>query len=420
MKNLEVYLNDRHIGVLHLQSGVEMRFAYDKSYLESPDSFPLSRSLPLKSVMFSHRKTRSFFSGVLPEGEIRNIIAGQLGISSDNDFILLEKIGGECAGALSLFPEEKFPAEPSSRPMHPLTDDELVEVINEMRIRPLMAGRKNLRLSLAGAQNKLPVIFDGEAIFLPLDNTPSTHILKPESERFPDIAINEIFCMKLAESAGINVPETRYLEIGGKSVVLVKRYDRVTSSDATTLRIHQEDFCQALGYPPEVKYQQEGGPTVAESLTLLKSWSSAPVLDIPRFLDVLLFNVIIGNADAHGKNFSFLYHKNIRRLAPFYDLVSTVYWEELSKTAAMKIGGATSINAFNIGDWKKMAGKSEISWPMFRERLNKLVTLLPHKLNKLSEELLSHNSEAVRQLHSIFLKRIEKMSAALSGFKNMV
>jgi serine/threonine-protein kinase HipA len=138
------------------------------------------------------------------------------------------------------------------------------------------------------------------------------------------------------------------------------------------LRLHQEDFCQALGFPPEHKYQQEGGPLLRDCLALLREWSTTPVLDIRDFLDGQIFNVLIGNADAHGKNYSMLYSGGQRRLAPFYDLVCTLAWPELSKRPAMKIGGDASLDVFTAAPWQKMAQESRLGWPLIRERMEAL------------------------------------------------
>ena len=153
---------------------------------------------------------------------------------------------------------------------------------------------------------------------------------------------------------------------------MVRRYDRNIQSDSRITRIHQEDFCQALGFPPERKYQQEGGPLLRDCISMIREWSTAPVLDIRDFLDGLIFNVLIGNADAHGKNYSWLYEGDQRRLAPLYDLVSTLNWPELSKTLAMKIGRCNSITAVNAGDWRQMTQETRLGWPMVRDRMAEL------------------------------------------------
>jgi serine/threonine-protein kinase HipA len=235
-----------------------------------------------------------------------------------------------------------------------------------------MAGREGLRLSLAGSQSKLPVLAPDAILALPLGNTPSTHIIKPEPERFPGLVANEVLCMTLAKAVGLNVPPVSIRPVGNKPCIVVQRYDRTIEAKGSVTRVHQEDFCQALGFPPERKYQQEGGPLVRDCIGLLREWSTVAALDIRDFLDGLIFNVLIGNADAHGKNYSILYRKRDRRLAPFYDLVCTLAWPELSKTPAMKIGKSDSIETITSAHWQKMAQETGVGWPMLRERIRDL------------------------------------------------
>lgn len=157
--------------------------------------------------------------------------------------------------------------------------------------------------------------------------------------------------------------------VGNKPCIVVQRYDRIIGPDGAVVRVHQEDFCQALGFPPERKDQQEGGPLLRDCISLLRECSTIAALDIRDFFDGLVFNVLIGNADAHGKNYSILYRKGERRLAPFYDLVCTLAWPELSKTPAMKIGQNDSIETVTPAHWRKMAQEVRVGWPMLRERM---------------------------------------------------
>ena len=235
-----------------------------------------------------------------------------------------------------------------------------------------MAGEAGMRLSLAGSQSKLPIILHDATIALPLGDTPSTHIIKPEPERFPGLVANEILCMTLARSLGLNVPAVFTRVVGNKPCIVVQRYDRIVDRDANVVRIHQEDFCQALGLPPEKKYQQEGGPLLRDCIELLRDWSTVPALDIRDFLDGLIFNVLIGNADAHGKNYSLIYREGQRRFAPLYDLVCTMAWPELSKVPAMKIGKSDSMETITPSHWQKMAVETGLSWPILRERIGDL------------------------------------------------
>ncbi|HZL35161.1 MAG TPA: type II toxin-antitoxin system HipA family toxin [Tepidisphaeraceae bacterium] len=369
MKRLVVYLNGNPAGTLDQDNSGLLSFQYGSAWLISPEAMPLSRSLPLQKERFKGKRARPFFAGLLPDEGPRQQIAAIVGVSERNDFALLERIGGECAGAITLLPAGMpHPGSGEGR-MRELNEKELMDVIAELPRRPLMAGEAGIRLSLAGSQSKLPVILRDSTIALPLNDTPSTHIIKPEPERFPGLVANEILCMTLARSLGLNVPAVAARRVGNTPCIVVQRYDRVVNRDGAVTRIHQEDFCQALGFPPEKKYQQEGGPLIRDCIKMLRDWSTIPALDIRAFLDGLIFNVLIGNADAHGKNYSLIYQQGQRRLAPLYDLVCTLAWPELSKVPAMKIGKSDSMETITPTHWQKMAVESGLSWPLLRERI---------------------------------------------------
>lgn len=369
MRQLSVYLSGQLAGELTQDDSGLLGFAYDESWLGNPNAVPLSRSLPLQPEPFQGKKARPFFAGLLPEQDPRQRIAGILGISAKNDFAMLEQIGGECAGAVCLLPKGAPPPPCESR-LRKLSDSELRDVIAQLHRRPLLADDKELRLSLAGAQDKLPIVIRDGQVALPLGNTPSTHIIKPEPERFKGLVTNELFCMRLASAVGLSAPAVEALVIGDTPCITVQRYDRRIGPGAETLRIHQEDFCQALGFPPERKYQQEGGPLLRDCVTLLREWSTTPVLDIRTFIDGLIFNVLIGNADAHGKNYSLLYEGGSRRLAPFYDLVCTLAWPELSQKLSMKIGKGKTLTEIAPTHFQGMAGETGLGAPMVLERVS--------------------------------------------------
>jgi serine/threonine-protein kinase HipA len=369
MKRLKVYLNGERVGVLDVDDNGLLEFCYAHEWTSRSDAVPLSRTLPLQSEPFRGKHARPFFAGILPDEGPRQQIAAILGISERNDFAMLERIGGECAGAVSLLPEDAPSPTVGESRVRELSERELEDIVTELPRRPLMAGSKGLRLSLAGSQPKLPVLIRETTIALPLGNTPSTHIIKPEPERFPGLVANEALCMMLARAIGLNVPPVTVLPVGNRPCIVVQRYDRSIEANGSVTRVHQEDFCQALGFPPERKYQQEGGPLLRDCIGLLREWSTVAALDIRDFVDGLIFNVLIGNADAHGKNYSILYCNSERRLAPLYDLVCTMAWSELSKTPAMKIGKSESIETITPAHWQKMAQESRLGWPMLRERI---------------------------------------------------
>jgi serine/threonine-protein kinase HipA len=372
MKRLIVYLNGERVGALDEDDSGLLEFRYAPEWTGRSDAVPLSRSLPLQSEPFRGKHARPFFAGILPDAGPRQQIAAILGISERNDFAMLERIGGECAGAVSLLPEDAPAPTVGEARVRELSERELEDLVAELPRRPLMAGREGLRLSLAGSQSKLPVLVRDARIALPLGNTPSTHIIKPEPERFPGLVTTEVLCMTLARAVGLNVPPVSIRPVGDKPCIVVQRYDRTIGADGSVTRVHQEDFCQAMGFPPERKYQQEGGPLLRDCIGLLREWSTVAALDIRDFLDGLIFNVLIGNADAHGKNYSILYREAERRLAPLYDLVCTLAWPELSKTPAMKIGKSDSIDTILPVHWREMAQESRVGWPMLRERITDL------------------------------------------------
>ncbi len=379
MRKLIVYLHNVRVGVL--EDGDSPVFIYDTLWLQSAGGYPLSRQLPLRSELFVGRIVRAFFAGLLPEAEARERIASLLGVSAENDFALLERIGGECAGAVSLWPEDHSPpASKGTSSLRRLDEAALEEIVRQLPQRPLMAGAEGIRLSLAGAQVKLPVIVDPKdgSLALPLGAATSTHILKPEPARFPGLAANEAFCMALARAAGLDAVETQWRMVGATPCLLVHRYDRERAADGSLIRIHQEDFCQALGVPPERKYQVEGGPSLPDCFDLLRQWSSAPVLDIRNFLDGLIFAVLTGNADAHAKNFSWIYRGANRRMAPLYDQVCTLVWPELSNALSMKIGAAKLLPEVSPKHFQQLSAKAGLGWPMVRARVAELASAVDH------------------------------------------
>ena len=224
---LEVWLFADRVGTLALVDG-RLSFRYAPGWLSRPDALALSASLPLQAEPFDDRTSRPFFAGLLPEGQMRRLIAQRFQVSGQNDFALLDHIGGECAGAVSfLEPGQALRTSAQGDDVQWLSDEEVVAILDELPRRPMLAGNDGLRLSLAGAQDKLPVVFDGERIGLPLDGTPSSHILKPVIHAFEDSVINEGFCMALAEAMQLKAAKARIHVVLDRCFLLVERYDRV-------------------------------------------------------------------------------------------------------------------------------------------------------------------------------------------------
>jgi serine/threonine-protein kinase HipA len=371
-RTLDVYLHRQRVGALTQNKDGDIVFEYDGDYLGNPSARPLSQSLPLAKKRFNRKESRPFFAGVLPEESNRETIARNLGISAKNDFALLEQIGGECAGAVTFLPKGT-PLPDREDSYRPLSEAELAAILRSLPKRPLLAGEAGIRLSLAGAQDKIAVKVKGKIISLPLNGSPSTHILKPRIERFEGLVFNEALCMKLAGAVGIPASAVRIGVAEGVHYILVERYDRAATGSGQLHREHQEDFCQALGIVSEHKYQSEGGPSLKQCFELVRNISSVPLVDLQSLFNAVLFNLLVGNNDAHGKNFSLIYRADGQtRLAPLYDLVSTMAYPELSTRMAMKIGGEYDSEKIGPRQIEKLADEAGLSIPMVRDRVAEL------------------------------------------------
>ena len=386
MRSLSVWWDGLVVGTLQVNQHGEMRFVYSAEWLADSSRSAISFSLPKQPGPFKQRQCRPFFAGLLPEESQRDLIAGALGISTRNDFAFLEALGGDVAGALSLWPEgEALRAlDPVAAP-RPLSDAELVEVLNTLPTRPLLAGRDGLRLSLAGAQAKLPVVLVDGHVALPALGQPTTHILKPPIARFPHTTENEALVMTLAAAVGLPVARVEPRVTSGRPYLLIARYDRRIDDSGRAHRLHQEDFCQALGIPPERKYAAEDGPTFTTSFNLLRRATTMPAVAVLALLDAAIFNLIVGNADAHGKNFSLLYRAGGVSLAPFYDLLSTIAYPDLSPNLAMKIAKRSTL---------KEIGSS--TWPAFAEDIGLANRFVQRRVAELANAVAGHVSELTR------------------------
>ena len=179
-------------------------------------------------------------------------------------------------------------------------------------------------------------------------------------KEYPASTENEALVMLLAKSIELDVADVEPMSVLGRTFLLVNRYDRIISKNSIAKRLHQEDFCQALGIAPENKYASEGGPGFSNCFKLIRNQSITPVSDIKKFLDAIIFNVIVGNADAHGKNFSLLYGKKGPYLAPLYDLLSTAAYPQLTSNFAMRIGKRRTLNELDKRGWNRLAESNEI------------------------------------------------------------
>jgi len=375
LARLTVWWDQRIAGELSIDRGGAMHFAYAEDWLADSATGSLSHALSKQAEPFGDALCKAVFGGLLPEEGQRTAIARALGVSPDNPFRLLAALGGDVAGALAFLPEgEAPPPFPESEPPLALDDAELAVLIGRLPRVPMLAGEGGARLSLAGAQGKLPVVLAEGRVAVPRVGEPSTHLIKPESERFPGLAANEAFCLSLARAVGLDAAMAEWRQVAGKPYLLVTRYDRL-DLDGHTIRLHQEDFAQAQGVPSNRKYASEGGPTFRDCFVLVRQAVTRPAREVLKLADAAIFNVIIGNADAHAKNYSLLRRNNGEVvLAPLYDLVATHMWPELSAKLAMRFGRAATLEDVDAESFTRFAIDVGLRLPFLRRRAAALAT----------------------------------------------
>ena len=406
---LEVWLLGQSVGQL-IQADGRLSFSYSPRWLQSPNAQPLSRSLPLRPESFDDKATRPFFAGLLPEGDKRKLVAMALQVSRQNDYGLLNGIGGECAGAVTLLePGQQPTGLTSEQYVRWLDDGELITILDELPRRPMLAGKDGLRLSLAGAQDKLPVVFVNGHIGLPKQNTPSSHILKPAISAVEGSVYNEGFCMALAMRLKLSVASTSIRRVADRVYLLVERYDRLRQPDGSLQRLHQEDFCQALGVAPEYKYQNEGGPDLTQCFDLIRKATRPSAPQVLRLLDYVIFNALIGNHDAHAKNFSLIYTRRGTVLAPLYDTLSTAVYANLTDKMAMKIGSKYKFTEVQKQHWEQFAQAAGLSPVQVKKRILTLASLLPSEAVSLRHELTTQdlNHDILSEIVGIIERRCQ-------------
>ena len=405
-RHLEVWLLGGHVGTLSQIDG-RLSFAYAPG-----TTTPLSQSLPIRAELFDDRATRPFFAGLLPEGGKRKQIAKTLQVSTQNDYALLDSLGGECAGAVTLLEPGQSPqALDAPRDVRWLDHAQLLQLLIEMPLRPMRAGDDGLRLSLAGAQDKLPVVWDADRlrIGLPLNGSPSTHILKPAIAGVDGSVFNEAFCMVLAQALRLDVASTQIRSIGDgerqRHFLLVQRYDR--RADLPGQRLHQEDFCQALGIVSEHKYQNEGGPGLAQAFALVRSATRPSAPHTLKLLDYVVFNALIGNHDAHGKKFSLLYTQAGAVLTPLYDALCTAVYPTLTDKMAMKIGSKYKFSEVQARHWEQFAKEAGLSPAQVKRRILEIAKRLPGlaRATQTAFETEGPNHEVIGRIVSLIDQR---------------
>lgn len=369
---LEIYYGDILVGVFGLTSQADYYIEYAEGWQQR--GFPVSVHLPLSQARHEGRQVEYFIENLLPEAELRRAIARRHGISENNYFSMMQAIGRDCAGAFSLGGAQ------SAGRYEQLDTPQLRELLQSLPQYPLAVNRQGASFSLAGAQNKIPLHKRGTVFELPLAGAASNCIIKTPMQHARHSVLNELFCMQLAQRVLGDVANTEYLFLDDVSSLVVHRYDRVVEGHQLK-RIPQEDFCQLSALPSRLKYESEGGPGFSECARIIRTYCSIPARELLRMLKWSVFNLCIGNMDAHAKNLSVLTSGTQKNLAPFYDLISTLYYEEFSQELAMSIGGRRNPDKIGSTQWLRFA--EDIGLPVaivqqqVRYVINRTIDALP-------------------------------------------
>lgn len=412
MAALTIWLYGHQVAVVERERKNRLRLSYTEEALDTYEGGTplLSLAFPLTRDRYPNGVTRAFLDGLLPEGEPRRAIAEDFDLPANDVFGLLAALGQDCAGALVILPEGEPPLPmPTTRTAEPLSADDLGELVANLRSAPLGIDR-NVRLSLAGVQEKLLLTRLPDGTWgRPVGGTPSTHILKPEIERFQNTVENEAFCMRVAGHLGLAVAKVETILVDERPVLVVERFDRSVDPDGTIHRVHQEDFCQALGVAPDKKYEQDGGPTLARIARVLQDVADAAAP--AALLRAATLNVALGNCDAHGKNFSLLHTESgALRLAPLYDLLSTRLYPLDEKLAMYvdSVQNADRVTAHRIAN-------EAVRWGMSRKSAEEAVFDVLDRLPAAVSAAADEVDGLPPELPELVSKRVERVAAPVAG-----
>ncbi len=402
------------VGTIRGTGPSDARFRYDKEYLGREDARPVSISLPLREKPFSAAVTAAFFEGLLPEGFTRRTVAQWMHVDEGDYLPILHGLGRECLGALCITEDGD-------------SMDASYEPIDSERVRELAAEGAsrsaelvtNAHLSLTGASGKAGLYHaeGSDQWYLPVGLAPSTHIVKQSHVRFDNIVLNEQLAQMTAEKCGIKVPKSFIINTGsggeGEVLLATERYDRVMDPPAGEIdglarpyRLHQEDLAQVMGIPAFSKYEQGDGGYLSRMFGVLRAYSSDPVEDQIRLWDTIVFDYLIGNTDAHLKNFSLLYSPDLKsmRLSPAYDIVSTAVYEQSTRELAIHIGGARTLDEVTPDSFRNAAEDAGIGERMAMRRLDMVRSRFRGALRSSAEELAAAGFTAAEEMERRMLE----------------
>lgn len=402
------------VGEMLYSNSRDAVFGYSSEYLALDIAVPISVSLPLQKELFSSEQTKNFFEGLLPEGFTRRAVAQWLRVDEGDYLSILKGLGAECLGAIQIIDDDYQEVSRYEK----LKLSEVQALANEGATKSA-AIMTETHLSLAGASGKVGLYWDeiGKTWYLPKGLAPSTYIVKQSHVLLKNIVANEQLALLTAKKLGINVAESFIVNLGAgedENVLLAsKRYDRTFEGSVKTisnlkcpLRLHQEDFAQALGISSANKYERSNDNYLVRIFELLRKYSVNPLADRLELWRRLVFNYLVGNTDGHIKNFSLLYGSNLKgtRLAPAYDIVSTTVYKQSTRNLSICLGQECRIDNITKDIMLQGAKQVGLGVKLANNSVDEMIDGFENALGSATEELTKQGFVNAEDIAELILK----------------
>jgi len=400
-------------GILEGNTYLDTCFVYDSEYIKQAFARPISISLPLQQERFSAHETKIFFESLLPEGFSRKSVANWAKVNEEDYVTLLECLGKECIGAIQISKDERI----TEYGYVPVDNRELIELAREGATKSTEMLMES-HISLAGASGKVGLYYDeaDDKWLKPYGIAASTHIIKQSHVRLDHLVLNENICMLAARRLNIDVPKSFIVNVGtGKDEELlyaIERFDRLRMGDGgicTPHRLHQEDFAQALGIPASEKYEIEDKDYLKRMFELITDYSANPIEDGLKLWDRIILNYLIGNTDAHVKNYGLIYSDDLKsiRLSPAYDIVCTRIYGNRNDMSIM-INGKLDCTSVERDDFVAVAKKVCIGQKVAMEHYDFMANNIEHALKESVMEMKDMGFEEANELGERMIKSLKQ------------
>ncbi len=401
MRHYNVYLevdgSQVRVGEIEGNSSEDARFSYSKEYISRNDSKAISVALPIQDEPFSPEQTKVFFDGLLPEGFMRKSIANNMHLDENDYLSILYNLGKECLGAIRIDESDEL----QESWYEAITSEQVEKLAAEGTTKSTEIVIKT-HLSLTGASGKVGLYYDDKEgkWYLPGGLAPSTHIVKQSHVRLDGIVTNEQLSMLAARKCGIDISESFIVNAGkgidSEVLFATKRYDRIIDETSPMIgnlkrpyRIHQEDFAQAMGIASFEKYEREDQNYAEKMFEIIRNYTRSPLEDQLRLWNRIVYNFVLGNTDAHIKNYSLLYDPHMEgiSLAPAYDMLSTVIYESATRDMSFNIGGIRNLDSIDEERFKLMASRVGIGEKIAMTNYHKVLDRFENAVKESAQEL---------------------------------